>query len=103
MLSASLKGVVCQNLLKRKDGKGRVAAMEILVVNYAIANNIREGKTHQIPSAIQTGGRAGMQLLNAHLIELVREQVVEPLEAYHKAADKNDMATKLRAAGFPID
>lgn len=103
MLASSLKGVVCQNLLKRKGGKGRVAAMEILVVNAAVSNNIREGKTHQIPSAIQTGGRMGMRLLNAHLIELVRQKVVEPREAYLKAADKGDMLTKINAAGFTVD
>jgi len=103
MLASSLKGVVCQNLLKRKGGKGRVAAMEILVVNAAVSNNIREGKTHQIPSAIQTGGRLGMRLLNSHLIELVRQQVVEPEEAYLKTADKGDMLAKINAAGFTID
>lgn len=103
MLASSLKGVVCQNLLKRKGDKGRVAALEIMVVTVAVSNNIREGKTHQIPSAIQTGGRMGMQLLNSHLIELVRQQIVEPQEAYHKAANKGDFHTKLRAAGFAID
>lgn len=101
MLAASLKGVVCQNLLKRK-GKGRIAAMEILVVNSAVSNNIREGKTHQLPSAIQTGGRLGMKLLNTHLIELVCQQLVEPEEAYLKAVDKDDIRAKIRAAGFPL-
>jgi twitching motility protein PilT len=101
MLASSLKGVICQNLLKR-IGKGRVAAMEILVVNAAVANNIREGKTHQIPSAIQTGKRLGMQLLNSHLIELVQNNIVAPEEAYLKAADKDDIAAKLRSAGFSI-
>lgn len=101
MLASSLKGVVCQNLLK-KIGKGRVAAMEILVVNAAISNNIREGKTHQIPSAIQTGKRLGMQLLNSHLIELVQQKIVAPYEAYLKAVDKDDITAKLRSAGFSI-
>jgi len=103
MLAASLKGVICQNLLKRKGGKGRIAALEIMVVNTAVANNIREGKTHQIPSTIQTGGRIGMQLLNAHLIELVRQEIVEPEEAYHKAVDKGGLLIKMRAAGFTHD
>ena len=101
MLSSSLKGVICQNLLKKKE-KGRVAAMEILVVNAAVAHNIREGKTHQIPSAIQTGGRLGMQLLNTHLIDLVCQKVVDPEEAYLKAVDKDDILAKIRAAGFSI-
>ena len=101
MLASSLKGVVCQNLLKKID-KGRVAAMEILVVNAAISNHIREGKTHQIPSAIQTGKRLGMQLLNSHLIELVQQKIVAPEEAYLKAVDKDDITAKLRSAGFVI-
>lgn len=101
MLASSLKGVICQNLLKRISG-GRVAAMEILVVNAAVANNIREGKTHQIPSAIQTGKRLGMQLLNSQLVELVKNKIVAPEEAYLKAADKDDIAAKLRSAGFAI-
>lgn len=101
MLAASLKGVVCQNLLKRIE-KGRVAAMEILVVNAAVAHNIREGKTHQLPSAIQTGGRLGMQLLNSDLIDLVKQKVVAPEEAYRAAVDKDDIAAKIKAAGFTI-
>ena len=101
MLASSLKGVVCQNLLKRKE-KGRVAAMEILVVNAAVSHNIREGKTHQIPSVIQTGGRLGMKLLNTHLIELVSQKIVDPEEAYLKAADKDDILAKIHAAGFSI-
>ena len=101
MLASSLKGVVCQNLLKRKE-KGRVAAMEILVVNAAVSHNIREGKTHQITSAIQTGGRLGMKLLNTHLIELVCQKIVDPEEAYLKAADKDDILAKIHAAGFSI-
>ncbi|MBL0379512.1 MAG: type IV pilus twitching motility protein PilT [Desulfofustis sp. PB-SRB1] len=102
MLSSSLKGVICQNLLRRKTGKGRIAALEIMVVNAAVANCIREGKSHQIPSAIQTGGRFGMQMLNAHLLDLVRKQVVEPEEAYIKAADIDDIKNKLQAAGFKL-
>ncbi len=102
MLASSLKGVVCQNLLKRKE-KGRVAAMEIMVVNPAVANNIREGKTYQIPSIIQTGGRLGMQLLNNDLIELVRQGIVEPTEAYLNAVDKDDIVAKIQASGFKIE
>lgn len=101
MLASSLKGVVCQNLLKRIE-KGRVAAMEVLVVNAAVAHNIREGKTHQLPSSMQTGGRLGMQLLNAHLIDLIKQKVVAPEEAYLAAFDKDDIAAKIKAAGFTI-
>jgi len=103
MLSTSLKGIVCQTLLRRKSGNGRVAALEILVGTTAIANNIREGKTHQIPSSIQTGGAYGMQSLNAHLLYLVQQGIVEPGEAYENSVDRAQMASRLRAAGFDLD
>jgi len=102
MLSMSLKGVVSQTLLPRKDRNGRVGAFEILVVTAGIAHNIREGKTHQIPSAIQTGGRLGMQMLNAHLFKLVRDGMVEPQVAYGKSVDRADMATLLRSGGYDV-
>ena len=99
MLSVSLKGVVSQALLRRREG-GRVAAFEILVANSAVGNLIREGKTHQIPSAIQTGARAGMRLLNDDLMRLVREGVVDADEALRKALDRQDLVGKLRSAGL---
>ncbi|MBI4577817.1 MAG: type IV pilus twitching motility protein PilT [Planctomycetes bacterium] len=98
MLSNSLKGVVSQTLLKRRGG-GRVAALEILVVTPGIAHNIREGKTHQVPSAIQTGGRLGMVELNASLLKLVVDGVVEPREAFDAALDKQEFLQRLEAAG----
>jgi twitching motility protein PilT len=103
MLAASLKGVICQTLCKRADGNGRVAALEIMVVTHGIAANIRDGKTHQIPTSIQTGKRLGMQLLNEDLVRLARERVIDANEAYLKAIDKTDMANKLRTAGFQVD
>jgi len=102
MLSSSLKGVVCQTLCKRSDGNGRVAALEILVVTHGVSANIRDGKTHQIPTSIQTGKRLGMQLLNEDLLRLVKEHTVDPDEAYQKAIDKTDIANKLRTAGFKV-
>jgi len=102
MLSASLKGVVAQTLCKKLP-KGRIAALEILVVNSAVASNIRDGKTHQIPSAMQIGGRLGMKLLNDSLVELVQQEKVAPLEAYMKSIDKQDMQNKLQTAGHKID
>jgi len=87
MLSESLRGVVAQTLLK-KIGGGRVAALEVLVVNSAISNLIREGKTFQIASLMQVGKKIGMQLLNDILIDLVKKKTVEADEAYHKAVDK---------------
>ncbi len=88
MLSESLKGVVCQQLLKTADGTGRVAALEIMVGTPAIGNLIREGKTFQIPSIIQTAKRDGMQLLDQHLLDLLKTKRVAPEEAYRCASDK---------------
>ena len=102
MLAASLKGVICQTLCKRADGSGRVAALEIMIVTHGVAANIRDGKTHQIPTAIQTGKRLGMQLLNEDLVRLVKERTIAAEEAYLKAIDKTDMANKLRTAGFQV-
>lgn len=90
MLAGTLKGVVAQNLLKKKGG-GRVAAIEILVVNHAIASMIREAKTSQMMSAMQTGKKEGMRLLNDELARLAKEEIVEPAEAYDKAVDKAEL------------
>ncbi|MBT7059682.1 MAG: Flp pilus assembly complex ATPase component TadA, partial [Lentisphaerae bacterium] len=101
MLSESLKGVVAQVLCKRIGG-GRAAAMEILVGTSAISNLIREGKLHQIPSIMQTGQKFGMQLLNDALLRLVEDDIIEPREAYLKAVDKESLEPRLRAAGFDV-
>ncbi|MHC4506534.1 MAG: type IV pilus twitching motility protein PilT [Planctomycetota bacterium] len=100
MLSVSLKGVLSQTLCRRKDGKGRVAALEILIGTPAIANNIRDGKTYQIPSSIQTGRKLGMQTLNDSLLDLVKRDIVDPAEAYRQSVDKSDMSSKLKVGGF---
>ncbi len=88
MLSESLKGVVCQQLLKTADGKGRIAALEIMVGTPAIGNLIREGKTFQIPSIIQTARKDGMQLMDQHLLDLLKTKRVDPAEAYRCSIDK---------------
>jgi len=88
MLSESLKGVVCQQLLKTADGKGRVAALEIMIGTPAIANLIREGKTFQIPSIIQTAKKDGMQLMDQHLLDLLKTKRINPEEAYRCSIDK---------------
>ncbi|MGD0584964.1 MAG: type IV pilus twitching motility protein PilT [Oryzomonas sp.] len=88
MLSESLKGVVCQQLLKTADGKGRVAALEIMIGTPAIANLIREGKTFQIPSIIQTAKKDGMQLMDQHLLDLLKTKRINPEEAYRCSMDK---------------
>ena len=102
MLSDALKGVVAQTLCKKKGG-GRVAAMEILVATTAISANIREGKTHMIPSAMQIGKNVGMQLFNDSFIDLVNRGVVEPREAYLKAIDKEGLLRKFEEHRVPFD
>ena len=98
-LADVVRGVVSQVLLRRIGG-GRVAALEILIVNAAVSNLIREGKTHQIVSSMQTGKAIGNRLLNESLAELVRVGTVEVDEALSKAVDKADLARRLgRSAG----
>lgn len=80
-LSESLRAVVWQNLLKTKDGKGRVAALEIMFNNNAIANMIRKGKTHQINSAIETGFREGMQTMKKSITDLLEAGLISEEEA----------------------
>jgi twitching motility protein PilT len=101
MLSESLKGVVAQTLLPKKGG-GRVAALEVLIVTPAISNLIREGKTFQIASAMQTGRSLGMVMLNDALFELVQKETVEPRDAYLKAIDKAGFETMLTKGGYKI-
>jgi twitching motility protein PilT len=98
MLSESLKGVISQ-VLCRKIGGGRVAAREILLSVPAVSNLIREGKTYQIPTVMQTSRRLGMVTLNDALIELVDGCEVEAKEAYTKAIDKPSFLTLLRTRG----
>ena len=96
MLAESLRGVIAQVLCK-KIGGGRVAAREVLLTIPAISNLIREGKTFQIPSIIQTNRKLGMVTLNDSLIELVDAGLVEPKEAYMKSAEKAGIAAALKA------
>jgi twitching motility protein PilT len=95
MLSESLRGVIAQVLCK-KVGGGRVAAREILLSIPAVSNLIREGKTFQIPSIMQTNRKAGMVTLNDALLDLVDAGTVEPKEAYMKATDKTALLTALK-------
>ncbi len=101
MLSESLKGVIAQTLLPKKGG-GRVAALEVLIVTPAISNLIREGKTFQIPSAMQTGRNHGMVMLNDALYAHVQNGLVEPRDAYIKAVDKTGFESLLTRGGFKI-
>jgi twitching motility protein PilT len=91
-LAGAIQGVVCQQLIKTADGKGRVVATEVLVATPAIRNLIREGKTHQIYSAMQAGAKHGMATMDQHLAELVRKGRVTydaALEKCHHVEDFN--------------
>jgi twitching motility protein PilT len=101
MLSESLKGVISQTLCKKSSG-GRVAAREILLSTPAIANLIREGKTFQIPSIIQTSKKLGMNTLNDALLELVEKKVIDPDEAFMKSVEKAGLLASLKAKGFKV-
>jgi twitching motility protein PilT len=81
MLAESLRGVIAQSLFRKPDGSGRVAAFEIMKNTRAIANLIREGKTHQIASAIQTGGKHGMILFEKSIEELLKKGLVTKMDA----------------------
>jgi len=88
MLADCLRGVCAQVLLRTADGRGRRAAMEIMVGTPAISNLIRENKIHQILSIIQTGKKDGMQLLDQHILEYMMSGVITREEAYAKAHNK---------------
>ncbi len=102
MLADTLIGIVAQTLCKKIYG-GRVAATEILVVTPAVASNIRDGKTHQIPSAMQTGKSFGMQMFGECMLKLVQEGIITPQEAYMKTIDKAFMVKKFEEAGIELD
>jgi twitching motility protein PilT len=101
MLSESLRGVVAQVLCK-KVGGGRVAAREVLLSIPAISNLIREGKTFQIPSIMQTNRKLGMVTLNDALMDLVSSGAIEPREAYLKSADKAGLVGSLKGKGVNL-
>jgi twitching motility protein PilT len=100
-LSVNLVGVISQTLMKLKDGSGRVAAFEVLVATSAVRNLIRENKSFQIGSIIQTGSRQGMQTLDQSLAKLVREGLVAHEAAEAKAKDKGEYRRLLGDAAPP--
>ena len=97
-LSESLKGVVAQTLMKRIDKPGRVAALEVLVVDTPIANLIREAKTHQIPGMMQVGKKKGNQTLDDHITEHLKAAKISPEDAYDRALDKKKFRVFLKNA-----
>ncbi len=95
-LAATLQGVVCQTLVRRASGKGRVVATEVMFATPSIANLIREGKTYQIPSAMQAGKDLGMHTLDQALAELVDAGTITREAAFEKAQDVQSLTQLLR-------
>ncbi|MEI8106822.1 MAG: type IV pilus twitching motility protein PilT [Verrucomicrobiota bacterium] len=102
-LSESLKGVVAQNLFRRIDQPGRVAALEVLVVDTPIANLIREGKTHQISGMMQVGKKKGNQPLDDAIMEHLRAGRISAEEAYDKAQDRKKFRVFLKTPPDEMD
>jgi twitching motility protein PilT len=92
MVSESLRAVVSQRLVARADGSGRVPALEVLMANKAVGNLIRENKTFQIKSVLQTGASHGMYMLDASLAELLKNKVITREEALRNADDPQRFA-----------
>jgi twitching motility protein PilT len=102
LLANTLTGVIAQTLCKRMDG-GRVVAAEILLATGAVRANIRDQKTHQLPTAIQTGYSVGMRSFTDSLFNLVQDGIIAPREAYLQAVDKISLEQKFSAAGITLD
>jgi len=88
MVAESLRGVICHQLIPKKDGTGRVLALEILTNTPAVANVIREAKTYMLPGIIQTGKKQGMRLMDDTLVDLYERGLISEEEAYARAEQK---------------
>jgi twitching motility protein PilT len=96
-LSDGIRAIIAQVLFKRIDKKGRCVALEILIATPAVRNLIREAKTYQIPSMVQTGKKYGMQLLDDAIMNLLKKGWISADEAYAKANDKSKFRPLLRS------
>src|SRR3954452_2012476 len=101
-LSIALQGIVTQQLLQTADGKDRVCATEVLVPTPGIRNLIREGKTHQIYSALQTGAAHGMQSMDASLVDLVRRGKITQAMAERRSPTPDELKRLMVQAGMPF-
>jgi len=99
MLASSLRAVISQTFCKKLGG-GRVAAREVLLTTPAVSNLIREGKTFQIPTVMQTSRRIGMATLNDALLDLVDGALIDPAEGYARSLEKAPYVAALKARGL---
>ncbi len=99
-LAGVLAGIITQQLLPRADGSGRVAATEVLLGTDAVRSQIREGKTHQLSGAMQSGAETGMHTMEGDLARLVRDQVISPQMAMERAANLAELQQYLPQLGF---
>ena len=99
-LASTLQGIITQQLLPRADGQGMALAAEVLISIPAIRNLIREGKTHQIPTVLQTGGRWGMQTMEMALCELVRQNQIKMEAALNCVNDKDGFTRMVNAQNY---
>lgn len=97
LLAESLRCVVSQRLVKTHDRKGRVAAIEVMINDKAIASMIRDGQTHKIEASIQSGRKRGMQTMTDALVNLVQRGIADPKDAAAKAPDRDKFLERLRA------
>jgi len=102
LLANTLTAVIAQTLCKRMDD-GRAVAAEVLIATSAVRANIRDQKTHQLPTAIQTGQNVGMRTFTDSLFQLVKDGIITPREAYLKAVDKISLEQKFSGAGISLD
>ena len=101
-LSVALQGVMTQQLIPTADGAARVVASEVLVPTPAVRNLIREGKTHQIPSAMQTGSNVGMQTMDAALAQLVRAGKISQRVAEQRSSTPEELRRLMGMGGLGV-
>jgi len=99
-LANALQGIITQVLIPTRDGEGRAVACEVLVPTPGVRNLIREGKNHQIYSAMQTGGKYGMQTMDAALLDLIRRGRISREEAEKRSSNPEEL--ERLAGGFPV-
>ncbi|MEM1157548.1 MAG: PilT/PilU family type 4a pilus ATPase [Verrucomicrobiota bacterium] len=100
MVSESIRGVICQQLVPKADGTGRVLALEIMTNTPAVANLIREGDNHMLPGVMQTGKKDGMRLMDDSLMELYEANIISSDEAYARSQNKKLFAAAIAAQGI---